>query len=53
MFYFNCDLESLEKDLLEDSSRLFVDDQETYIQVTEASGSRKSFSCPLAYHTDR
>ena len=41
MVYLNYDLELLEKDLLEDSSRLFLDDHESYIQVIEASGSRE------------
>ena len=53
MDYLNYDLELLEKELLEHSSRLFVDYHESYIQVIEAGGPRESFCDPDSGHADR
>jgi len=52
MDHLSYDVEMLEKDLLEDSARLFMDDHESFIQVIAASGSRRSFCLPDSGHTD-
>lgn len=41
MIDYSYDLERLEQDLQTDSSRLFVDDTESYIQVIASDGTGK------------